>query len=400
MSEKLVMTAPVSEGAFVKELQGEIGIGFQEGFHVHKDWFAKTISFDDAIELAYNAAREREDVMVAVKDLDAGLSKEEMFVFVVGERQFVPTDHALEQFAIKAEVPSSTIMRELRSMEGSDAEDHSVMVKLAKNALRKMPPEKVFRLRTYTDGTCRAVLSERYAPVDNRWYLEVLKELLPSARLSHWRGDEDSLYGNLILPDSMIDYGPDDSDYGGMVSVGNCEIGTRTVSQRPSLFRSICMNGCIWGQVEGKRIKRRHIGTINLESLKIEIAKNVADQMPLIESGLHKFLELRQREVASGVNMRAIVGVICKEFKLGKTEANRIFDHWEKHESEAKSLFGVLNGITRAGQTFDNPTWVKFDELGGQLVDMKADKWEAINRRAASYTEDDYKDAFGSAVLV
>ena len=71
-------------------------------------------------------------------------------------------------------------------------------------------------------------MTDKYTPVDNRWYLEALKEFLPDARYSHWKGDEDTIFGNLLLPDSIMDYGQDDdTDYGGMVSISNCEIGKR-----------------------------------------------------------------------------------------------------------------------------------------------------------------------------
>ena len=83
------------------------------------------------------------------------------------------------------------------------------MSMLANNALRRLDPEKKYRLRTYTDGTCRAFVTDRYAPIDNRWYLEQLKQNLPEGRLSHWRGDEDTIYGNILL-DTIIDYGQSD----------------------------------------------------------------------------------------------------------------------------------------------------------------------------------------------
>lgn len=395
----LKMTAPAAAGQFVKTLRGETGTGFAEGTHVHKDWWAKTISFDEAMEIAEDAARQREDVLAKIADITPKVNDAGQFVFAAGGKEFVPTDHALEQFAIRVGVPSSSVMRELRNEEGSDTEDAETMVKLAVNSIRKLKEDKVFRLRTYTDGTCRAFLTEKYAPVDNRWYLETLREFLPSARLSHWRGDEDSLYGNLILPDSVIDYsGSDDSDYGGMISVGNCEIGLRTVSQRPSLFRSICMNGCIWGEVKGKRIKRRHVGTIDLNELKIEIAENIASQIPLLDTGVRKFLELQKMVAHVAVNMKAIVGVVCNDYKIGKTEATKVWEQWGEHEEQHHSLFGAVNALTRAGQLLDNASWVKFDEIAGQLIETTNDRWSVIVKRAESYQEADYLQTFGVAV--
>lgn len=395
MTGVLKMTAGVNEGAFVKELVGATGTGFQDGWHIHKDWFAKTIDFDAALAMAEDALRARVDVLEPISNIVPKLNANGQFVFAVGDKEFVPTDHALEQFAVRASVPSSSVMRELRNMENSDVEDHSVMVKLAANAIRRLDQDKKFLLRTYTDGTCRAFLTEKYAPVDNRWYLETLRTILPSARLSHWRGDEDTIYGNLILPDSIIDYSQsDDSDYGGMITVGNSEIGTRTVSQRPSLFRSICMNGCIWGRVDGKKIRRRHAGTIDLAQLAEEIETNIKEQIPLLDGGVRLFLETRKFGVRREL-MMAIIGVICQQFKIVKTVASKIWTQWETYESEDTNLFGVINGITRAGQLCDNETWVKLDEVGGYLVETDASQWSGFVKRAETFTAKDFLATFG-----
>lgn len=393
--ETLKMTADKSAGAFVETLKGKTGTGFAEGTRVHKDWWAKTISFDDAMEAAQKAAREREDIMTDWGTLIAevrGEEEEAEFVLRVGDRVFAPTDHALQQLSIKAGVKSASILREMRNDPEFDDLDASVMVELTNNAIRKQPMDKEIRLRTYTDGTVRAIVSSRYAPVDNRWYLEVLKEFLPDGRLSHWRGNEDTIYGNIILPNSIMDYsGSDDSDYGGMLSVGNCEIGTRTVSQRPSLFRSICMNGCIWGQVKGKSIKRRHVGDIDLDSLKKEIAENVVLQLPLIETGVHKFLKLREFAVPKTAKMQAVIAVACMEAGISKKEIKEVHQQWAKHEAEHVNLFGVVNAITRAGQLLPNEDWVKFDEIAGGLVELSTDKWGSYTKKASTFTVKDFE---------
>lgn len=396
--QRLEMTASAYEGSFVRTLQGQTGTGFAEGTHVHKDWYAKTISYDQALDLAEDAARQREDIMVKAEDIVFSVSEDGQFMLALGDKDYIPTDHALQQMSIRLGVPSSSVLRELRNLDGNDFEDSRCMVNLARNALRRIDGDKVFRVRTYTDGTCRAFVSDRYAPVDNRWYLETLREFLPEGRLSHWRGNEDTLYGNIILPDSVLDYGQgDDSDYGGMLSVSNCEVATRVISQRPSLFRSICMNGCIWGQVQGRRINRRHIGAIDLESLKTEIAENIALQLPLLPAGIHKFLELKKFEIESSSMMRMIAAV-CDSAKMKRGEASEVLTQWREFEDHEANLFGVLNAVTRAGQVFDNPTWVAFDELGGKLVDYNANNFGSLVSRANSLTDKELEKIYAVAV--
>ena len=390
----LQMTADKSEGSFVRDLQGATGTGFQENTHVHKDWWKTTMSYEDALEVAEDAARDREDIMAKVSDIQGSVDSNDNFVFMVGDREFAPTDHSLQQFSIRSKVPSSTVLRELRGQEDYDAQDADVMAYLANNALRRLDQDKVFRLRTYTDGTCRAFVTDKYAPIDNRWYLETLQEFLPEGRLSHWRGDEDTIYGNILLPDTIMDYGTDDdSDYGGMISIGNCEIGKRRISQTPSLFRSICLNGCIWGQVSGKQIRRRHIGEIDLHELKTEIGENIEYQLPLLPNGITEFLKLRELD-SGGTSMKHIIGAVCKDERINKREATTILEQYVSYEQHERNLFGVVNAITRAGQELDSATWVRFDEIGGSLVGTTDTRWNNIIKRAESLTDKDFEKIF------
>ena len=67
--EKLKMTADQNEGSFVRTLEGKTGTGFAKDQHVHKDWYATTIGYDEALDQAYDAARDREDILAPVKDI-------------------------------------------------------------------------------------------------------------------------------------------------------------------------------------------------------------------------------------------------------------------------------------------------------------------------------------------
>ena len=145
---KLQMTADKNEGSFVRELQGQTGTGFHKGTHVHKDWWATTISYDDAMENLQRSAEDREDLMAPVKSIEATVNDDGNFVFNVGDREFEPTDWALQQFSIRASVPSSTVISKLREQDDYDSQDAEVMSMLANNALRRLDPEKKYRLRT------------------------------------------------------------------------------------------------------------------------------------------------------------------------------------------------------------------------------------------------------------
>ena len=391
--EKLQIMSDVSQGDFVRTLQGATGTGFQKGTHVHKDWWAKTQTYEQVMQTAHVAVENREDILIESKGISCVSENDDFFFKLNDGRKFRPTDHAIEQFSVRASVTSSSFLREMRNIEGFDSHDANTMAIVGNNALRRIDGDKKFRLRTYKDGTCRAFVTDKYAPIDNRWYLEVLSEFIPGGRFSHWRGDEDTIYGNILIPDTIMDYGADDSDYGGMISVGNCEIGTRRISQTPSLFRAICMNGCIWGQTSGEKIRRVHRGNINLDNLKLEIAQNIQQQVPLLAPGIKKFLETRSLELGKA-SPKGVIASVSSDNKLSKREATEFLEQYITLEAEHRNLFGVINGLTRAGQKFDNKTWVRFDEVAGNLMDMSADRWATILRRADTMTEKDYENIF------
>lgn len=390
---KLTIKSDKSEGNFVRTLQGATGTGFEKGTHVHKDWWAKTKTYEQVMQDAQIAVENREDIMVEAKNISCVSEDNDFFLKLNDGRRFRPTDHAIEQFSVRTEVTSSSFLREMRNIEGFDSHDANTMAIVGNNALRRIDGDKTFRLRTYTDGTCRAFVTDKYAPVDNRWYLETLAEFVPGGRFSHWRGDEDTIYGNILIPDTIMDYGADDSDYGGMISVGNCEIGTRRISQTPSLFRAICMNGCIWGQTAGEKIRRVHRGNIDLDSLKLEIAQNIQHQIPLLAPGIKTFLATRAMETGKA-SVKGIVATVASDYKLTKREATEFLDQYITMESGERNLFGIINGLTRAGQKFDNKTWVKFDEIAGSLLQTNADRWATILRRADTFTDKDYEKVF------
>ena len=395
--------ATKDEGSFVRTLEGQTGTGLQKNTHVHKDWWAKTMSYEDGLEQLEQGVAEREDIMVPRGQINPGVNLNGEFVMQLADgREFKPTQHAVNQFGVHTFTSTfflNSLMENPAKQNGTerfkrDEQDADTLVAVCENALRRVEADKNFRLRTYQDGTLRAFLTEKYAPVDNRWYLELLKDILPGGRLSHWRGDADTIYGNVLLPDTILDYGQDDdTDYGGMLSIGNCEIGKRRVSQCPSIFRAICLNGCIWGETKGKSIRQVHRGNIDLDCLEQQIRDNIELQLPLLPAGIERLLGTKIHG-SDGAAMKGIIAAVCSDNRMSKKESTEVLTQWVKHEREHRDLFGIVNAVTRAGQQFDNSNWIKFDELGGRLLDTTDSRWDAIKKRADAYEESELEKVF------
>jgi hypothetical protein len=379
----------------------------KEGFgHVAKVWYKKTMSFEQGLE---QIAKDREntvDVMATLQEIKPAVNDAGKFVMRHKDGQeFRPTEHAITQMGGKAGTGTWYVesllsnpltpnkKREAFKRDRGDAE--ALVVAIA-NGFRRLDQSKKFLWRTRKDGSLRAMLTERYAIIDNEWFVRKLAEFIPGGRLSHWKGDSDTLYGNVLIPDTIRE--EKDSDYGGMTSVGNSEIGVRRVSSRPSIFRAICMNGCIWGQTKGQDIRQVHRGEINLESLALEIKENLNKQIPLLPQGIDKFLNTRTY-AWDGMSVKPVFAQLVKdEGEFTKKQAAELLKaHAEERAivpDYALTLFGLANAITRAGQKGTPAEWVKFDEIGGRVASYSKDDFEHLIEKARKMKAKDVDEVF------
>ena len=93
--------------------------------------------------------------------------------------------------------------------------------------------------------------------------------------------------------------------------------------------------------------------------------------------------------------MQQVFATVAMDNKLTKKEVKEVFSQWGQYERDDRNLFGVVNAVTRAGQTLDNMSWVKFDGIGGKLMDTSESRWASILTRAASLDDKDLEKAYG-----
>jgi hypothetical protein len=381
-------------------------MGTADGFkNVSKLWLDKTITYEKGLEAIEKQRDNREDIVATLDTMTPGVNDDGQLVIQHSDgREFKPTMHAWKQYAIRCDVPH-TVLNDLLAAKlkpngavkyQRDRADMLLAAEYFMNGIRhhnQLTRGKQYIFRTYKDGTLRSVMTDKYSVVDNLWYMDVLKQLIPGGRLSHWRGDADAIYGNILIPDSIR--AEDDSDYGGMLSIGNSEIGTRVIFQTPSTFRAICMNGCIWGQEKGVELRHKHKG-LDLDELKGKITENVLKQIPLMHAGLDAFLAKRGKDFAFACNVPALFATVGDFLKFTPEQNVATIGEWLKHEKQHTNLFGIINGITRAGQLdgFSNDEWYRMDIAGGRMMQLDAASWQNMVKRAATMSEDDVKKAF------
>ena len=389
---------------------GEAGSHFTDSQAKAKDfrnvssiWASKCISFDEGLEKLSNEQSVIEDFREPLSAFDTVVTDKGKFALRKKStgKDYIPTPHALRQMAVAGQT-SAWMFEDLctdkvGTKKGEefkyrrDSSDAGLLKRIVDHTLfngSRFDQDKTRLFRTWKNGSLRAVLSDKYAIVNNEWYLELLKKLVPGGLLSHWRGDADSLYGNILIPDSIRQ--ETDSAYGAMLSVGNSEIGMRRISNLPSIFRAICMNGCIWEQESGKNVRQVHRGELNLDQLEYTIKTNIQAQIPLLNKGIDTLLDTRSRTFGD-VSVDQMLAATAKQYKVSRTDMVGIRKGFDVEVgilgTDARSSFGLINAITRHSQNCEPDAWVSFDQLGGRLSQQSEKQWGNLKALGKTFTE-------------
>jgi len=376
----------------VDEETGEVsgqGTADEQGFrNVSQYWYPQTKSFDEGMQIFAEQKAQRKDIMFNAQSVQF-IDVDGSFAIGMGEEAFLPTDWAGRQLCNWFNIPQTLWVA---YQGGETAIDLDVLLCAFNSGRRMHQKEKQLLFRTYEDGTLRGVMSDSYSIVDNDQFLEMLKEFIPDGRLSHFQfSDADNFYGNIIIPDTIRS--ESDSEYGGMLNCGNSAVGKRSVFQTPSIFRSICMNGCVWGEKKGIELRRRHRG-IDMTEFKEAMRVNIEKQIPLTTTKIPELLSTRQMKMTATPPQLFVL--LCKANGLNQEQLNTVAETWLKETEHDKSAFSVYDAFTRAGQKFDRDSWEKCDMIGGSIVNGGTDEWYTNNMKAQLIKPEEVTKAFGS----
>lgn len=377
-----VLTSTSRAGDFVHQSQT---MASEQGFrNVSKLWYDKTISFEQGREKMAQERLEREDIEFPA-DAVKFSADEKGIVCTIDDRDFRPTPYALSKLCSWYHTPSTIATYYLNPPNSGkyerDKDDYDVVCYALENGVRRVTDDKELLFRTYKDGTLRSVMSDGYSIVDNDWYLDLLSKLVPGGRLSHWRGDADTIYGNIIIPDTIRS--ESDSDYGGMISISNCEIGKRIIGQIPSIFRAICMNGCIWGQTKGIQLRKRHKGII-LEDLANDVKDNIIRQIPLTTAHIDVQLTTKQWKLETqAIRVFAAVQQTSKFITPALTAT--IAEEY-LNQGKISSAFGIIDAITRVSQYQEPELAFNMDVFAASILNRRT--WDYVQHTAKGLSDE------------
>ena len=288
------------------------------------------------------------------------------------------------QLASKLDIPKKYYDK-ISGIEG--LREHNVNTLLSK-------VDSNYTVRT-VNNTARAILSDRYLPVDN--YL-VMKEVMPifmgfpGAEIRSATLTDKRMYMQIVFPHTTKDIVPGDAvQYG--LTLTNSEVGLGAVKVESTIWRLVCSNGMI-GQsiVNRKHVGRRIAEDDNMEMYRKETVQADLKSFTMKLSDIVAYsLQIAQVEAlyaplktAAGVKVEKpeeTIQNITKRYGLKDHESQHILRNMLSENNWSK--YGIINGVTNAAHITESADrQYDLERIGNDILDLPASQWEVLSAKA------------------
>jgi hypothetical protein len=339
------------------------------------------------VELATEIMRRAEskrDFVAETTDLVFG----ENALAIDAAGRFPLTDHAHGQIADRVGIPK-------RYYDRMRAEAPALLADNVNHWFREQPERRMVRT---LDGKTRAFLSDRYHRIDNE---QIADAVLPALLERGGHGavvsccvTDAKLYIQALFPRLEGEVRRGDPVQGGVI-VSNGEIGNGALDVRPMIYRLVCTNGLISGQIaEDARLRRKHVGrrvemgedysvysddTLKADdralALKIRDSIRALAQPQLFARILAEMRDAAHQQPVS--NPIAAVAELGKAYPIAQGERDSILMNLIRDADYSK--WGLVNAITETAN--DHPSYdraVELQRMGGRVLELKPGEWRQI----------------------
>lgn len=339
-----------------------------------------------AQELTRRAAAKR-DFVAPTPALGFDADPQGARLTVPGVGPFPLTDHANGQLADRLGIPKRYYDRLLKDAP-------ALLETNVRHWLRQADERRMVRT---LDGQARAVLSDRYHRIDNEVIAEIVLPLLldtPEADIISCAVTDWKLTLQVRFPRVEGEVRVGDPVQAGL-TIRNGEIGNGALTVEPLVYRLVCSNGLIVGQViEQGRLRRQHIGrpvdaaedyTIYTDETRAAeeraLALKVRDSLhALAQPALFRDALERMRQATEGptvINPVAAVQELGKAHQLPPAERASILTHLI--QGGDYSRWGMVNAVTAAANEHNSyDRAIDLQELGGALLQASPAQWRDI----------------------
>jgi hypothetical protein len=328
----------------------------------------------DLVALAEELERQKQtkrDYVVDTRTLGAKVIDGVMQITVEGVGDFEPTGFCHKQIAEKCGIPQRFYDELGQKHPELRATNVDVLVK-----------DKERRMIRTLDGKARAIVSDRYRPMDNADVMFLALDKLKQHEARVLRADlsETHLYMKAILPNETLEIGKDDPCQRGIV-IRNSEVGAGAFAVEPFLYRLSCANGMIGESA----ITKVHLGgkhavgeifsdlTRTLEDKALWSAvKDVIDATfdpSYFEQWVGKLRVAKETPVMKPVEA---IDFVVKEYKLPDESKKALLDYFVSDGLAGVNVYGLANAVTRFAQDqSDYDRQIELERIGARVVENR-----------------------------
>jgi len=144
---------------------------------------------------------------------------------------------------------------------------------------------------------------------------------------------------------------PTDASHAGLFRgfmLRNSDVGAAALTLDVFLYRSVCSNHIIWGFRHIASLRRRHVGAsihdawpASLNAVGAMLDATLADDRSIL---------LRATSQELGPTREAVIETATQRLELSRKHALDAYGLAEQHESNPRSVWGYVQGLTRLSQ--------------------------------------------------
>lgn len=262
------------------------------------------------------------------------------------------SDFALTQLFTKTEMPVRYMKKLLKTSPGLVADQFNYWSS-------QQGREKTLLLRGILeddqDVYIRGVLSDKYSIMDNKDILENLIEIadeVPDFDVVSVYNTDKKLHIRLAFPGMSMKFGTDKYGKNDVIRVGldiqNSEIGYASLMIAPITYRLVCTNGLRMWKVEEGAFKQRHVHVSRVDFIDT-MRKTMLVSVDKGKEILERMGESRKVKVA---RPNQYIDRMVVKYNLSGKVGERVKEAYAVEPE--KSVYGIVNGFTRAAQEEKN----------------------------------------------
>ncbi len=243
------------------------------------------------------------------------------------------------------------------------------------------------------DGDVRALLSDRYKPMDNHLLLQSFLPALNEAgrfEIKSSNLSETRMYLQVVFPNMEAAVKVGDLVQWGIV-FSNSEVGHGAVDIKKMIWRLSCINGMIGSSI----LRKYHIGSriganesdydlyaddtiqADMTAFRLKLRDTIKDATSEI-SFQNEITMIREAAENKITKPETLIKNVTKHFNLGESVSELILSNMV--EDGNMNRWGLANGITALAHTIDNPDkQYEVEKVGSQIIHLKKDEWEVLS---------------------